>query len=372
MVSSINCTWVWLFALACIFSLVSAYDNEAGWSLQTYGVTNPYGVAVANFDNDNYDDIIFSGENNDVYIAFSNGAGISSSTVVRTVDAGSTFDNGNPYRFYCTHVNDDEFIDCVATVYSESYMGYFQNSGTRTANSWTFHLLSTLGDMSGPVVFNVDNLNRPDLVYIQGTNIRVAKSTHPSNGLVPGSYSLSTVGTTSSDAWDTNVVFFDGDAYGDLVVGLGTGIAVYKNKYATGGTFSTSPDMFQSVGDAYNIEVADINGDGIDDIVYVGDHVGYIALYGNSAFETFKQLSPHPSIVSHQFSAISVFDIDSDGDNDVVVFKYTASGDHYGSTYVWENTQTSFPHPTWNQFNNLAGYDPQRPLDGLAYGDFDG
>lgn len=122
---------------------------------------------------------------------------------------------------------------------------------------------------------------------------------------------------------------FDGDENLDLVTFSQHGYVVILNKDGDG-EFTSAPIILDSVDHVLSLDHGDIDGDGDQDILFVGEHGRTYWLENEdngSAFNFLdKRLGERGSIVTEDFdetfgAEASLGDLDGDGDEDVVVLQ---------------------------------------------------
>jgi len=171
----------------------------------------------------------------------------------------------------------------------------------------------------------------------------------------------------SSPARNTRALrFADYDADGDvdLVVGdcCGQGAEFYQN---TGGTFTKVSLGFSGGGDIQDWAWGDVNGDGHLDLVQ-GKYGAPNLLYlndGNGGMSLSNALSS-PQRATY---AVSLADLDNDGDLDLVVANYNDVQQGGGENEIYLNEQGSFVAMTGSPFTASTANGRA-----LGLGDFDG
>lgn len=162
-----------------------------------------------------------------------------------------------------------------------------------------------------------------------------------------GSFELSGVNVPYTIGGNATWTDFDNDGAPDLAISSGESTRIHLN---TGDSFNPV-DVYEDAFNTGDIDVGDLNGDGLHDIVLSGRDTKVLVIIQSSYLE-FD--TPIELPVGLHDGSIQLVDFDGDGDLDI-----SASGineDGHGRTYVYENqssTTTAPPTtPTW--LNEIA------------------
>ncbi|MES2690066.1 MAG: immunoglobulin domain-containing protein [Bacteroidota bacterium] len=211
-----------------------------------------------------------------------------------------------------------------------------------------------------------DNDGKHEVVCgaISGTGVYIARNTS-----VPGTISFAATQLIANipQSVNANVADFDGDGSQDLLISNGTTqTSVLRNTSTTGSISFTSALVLSHSNKSYALGTADLNNDGLTDIV-VGN-------YSNNTITCFLNSSSGPGFISFAspfsfttpFSPwdIHVNDFDGDGMQDVAVLAYSSSVACILRNLTSTGSSTvSFASPVSLSGQNISGYSTVRSKD---------
>ncbi len=317
-----------------------------------------------------------------------------------------------PWDVEVVDLDSDGDLDVVTADVGADTVDWYENDGT-PSSGWTSHSIRTGFDGADSVtIADIDRDGAPDVVASAGVDDRISWFENPSwteHNVVVGIDSASSVEAADMD--------FDGDV--DLVCTreFGNEVLWIENTDGAGGTwlrrsinssFSGSIDAVpidmdgdgdfdvaavgyneetiswwknenthrrfaeidpitvrDSLNDPRAVAVADINGDGLQDMVLGGNGDAWLKVYIQVNETSWWENTVDTGV--DQYRDVSVADMDGDGDLDVL--GATVSGD---AVYWWANDGSALP--TWTQHTILSSFDGAHavePVDIDSDGDFD-
>jgi hypothetical protein len=350
----VNESWIYNYSIATadfngdgIPDFVVAADEQAGITIflsrgdgslkpgVTYGTsTTMLNVAVADFNQDGKPDIVAVDYDADTLQIFT-GKGDGTFTVGSTYSTGGDY----PWQVVTGDFNHDGYPDVAVANYYSYTVGVLLNDGAGnlgTAATYTSDwygaglaagdvngdgytdLLTTLGyddyNYVAVLLANSDNsgtFQAPSYVYLQ-------------NG---SSYYYGVKYITLADFNGDGKLDFaasvDYDGIDGLAVVLGNG----DGTFGTPTLYSTTNQDFTVVGygpDTQYVQSADLNGDGIVDLVYANEEYGTVGVLLGNGDGTFGLPTEYPS--GEQVYDLAVADVNGDGAPDVVTANYYTSG----------------------------------------------
>jgi hypothetical protein len=238
-----------------------------------------------------------------------------------------------------------------------------------TGNDNPFNGVTAAGESSVPTFVDVDGDGDRDLVlggidaqleYYRnqgsGNFVQQTGAGNPFAGFDAGSSATATAPAAIDIDGDGDFDLVVGSNYGDLVLLRNDGPGNWTNQSFLPGV---AVSRF-SVPTAY-----DIDGDGFDDLV-LGNNYGFLYGFRNNGSGSFTELTGpqdrFAGIEVGEFAAPSFFDIDGDGDEDLLVGAYD------GTVSVFANANGSFAA---TQNHPFAGFDFDS-IPAFAFVDLDG
>jgi len=301
----------------------------------------PDSVAIADVNGDGRPDLVVANSyKGSVSVLLGNGNG--------TFQSQRTFATG--YLTFSVHVadvNGDGRPDIVVANFADT-RGVVQNDdgnvGVLLGNGdGTFQAEQTFATSTAPVglaIVDVNGDGRPDLVVANngGDNVSVLLG----NG--DGTFQAQRTFSVGSHPYAVAVADVNGDGRPDLVVANNGGDNVSVLLGNGNGTFQPQQTFATgSVSFSYSVAVADVNGDGKPDLVVTNSRGASVLLgNGNGTFQAFQMFAIGYSIGNSPISA-AVADLNGDGREDVVVAYKAASlsvllgnsnGNFSGQTYT--------------------------------------
>jgi hypothetical protein len=300
-----------------------------------YGTSDTlYNVAVADFNGDGKADIVaVDYDNNFVQIFTGKGDG--------TFTAGPTYSTGGdyPWQVVTGDFNHDGYPDVAVANYNSYNVGVLLNDGTGNlgtvvnyATSWYGFGLAA-GDVNGDGYTDLlQTLGYDDENYVA---VFLGNSDNSGTFQSPSYVYLQNGSTYYYGVKYITLADFNGDgkldlaasiAYDDtdgLVVALGNG----DGTFGTPNLYSTTNQDYSVVGyDPYPeyVQAADMNGDGIPDLVYTNYYYGTVGVLLGNGDGSFGLPSEYPAGTSAYDFAVA--DVNGDGAPDVVTANNYSAG----------------------------------------------
>jgi len=261
----------------------------------------------------------------------------------------------------------------VYTIWEWDGINYLQNSGIRS--SWVRISLLNSAFNLGPFAWGQFSQSNHIDIFFPDEDDSLVRSLVSSD--MSGGFSVSSPSINPGSPKAAKGIQFNADGKLDIVFGHSNGrITIYTNNYPDSGFTWTSPDFNiddgGNLGNVYDVQVADLNGDGHEDIAFVGANTGYIPCYGDGTVGTIVYFTG-ASQGGNKHTYMSLADIDGDGDIDITV----TAADYTTPLQVWWNYgngvfsegETSFG----DLFDAAAGSSVTlgRSFGGIAWGDLD-
>lgn len=259
------------------------------------GGDSAYDAQLADIDGDGDLDVVFATGTQLSFFAQQSG------TFATTPSSGPATTGA---RFRATNLGGDARLELVSG--ETGAISTWQTSGTSSAYSSTSAATGASLKPIGVELAKITNGAVPEVVSVYGDKIFL------------GTYNTSMVLTNASNRSVTQIAAFatgalDTDTFGDVAVAAVEGIVVFRG---TGAGLDTSIDTPHDVL-AGGIGIADIDADGVSDIVFsksgTAGSIGWMRGLGNTTFAT-----PQIKSVPNFGSDIVVADIDGDGRSDVI------------------------------------------------------
>ncbi|CAF1433358.1 unnamed protein product [Adineta steineri] len=316
-------------------------------SYKTGTSSNPYSVAVGHFNDDKWLDIVVANYG-------SNSIGIFLGYGNATFSSQTTYSTGNssqPYAVAIADFNNDKRLDIVVANYGTNNLGIFYGNGNGTFSSQ--QTMST-GPFSSPryvVVGDFNNDSRWDIavinygpdslgIFLGYDNGTFSAQTTYSTGLGAGPYSAA-VGDLNNDGIQDIIVTVYYPRAVIIFLGYGNGTFAKTASYSTG---SGSRPL--------TIAIGDLNNDNRMDIVVGNCYTDNVVIFVGVGEGKFSYDNSYAADKNACPSSIVLGDFNNDTIMDIVVANYGTNviGVFLGTTYITgirghTYTTGSSPHP---------------------------
>jgi Secretion system C-terminal sorting domain/FG-GAP-like repeat len=226
--------------------------------------------------------------------------------------------------------NDNDIVSLGMNMVNERKVNQYMNDGSGSFSLYTSQAFFTFTPTTdGTITFSdVDGDNDDDALITGMSNSTVITQLYKNDGL--GNFEET--GPSFDGLWKSSVAFKDIDNDGDNDLLLTGGNAFndpIANLYSNDGAGNFTGMMGFPIDPVINGSVAfsDIENDGDADFLIVGLNAGGLLvsrLYENDGLGTFSEVIGTP-FVGVQFSSIEFFDVNSDGDEDLLITGLTTA-----------------------------------------------
>jgi hypothetical protein len=279
--------------------------------------SEPFAVAIGDFNNDNRLDIVvanFGSDNLGVFLGYGNGN--FSSQVTYSTGSGS-----GPHSIATGHFNNDNRLDIVVANFGTNNVGVFLGHSDGTFSNQTTYSTDYDSRPSSVAVGDFNNDNRSDIIVANYWTGTISLFLGYGNGAFSSQITSST--GSSSGPWSITIGDFNNDHQLDFAVvnrwsnNLGVLVGYGNGSFSSQITYTTG-----SGSSPWSAAVGDLNDDGHPDIAVANSgtsNVGLFYGYGNGSFTT--QRSKSTIIPSNPYS-VAVGDFNDDGRLDIAVANY--------------------------------------------------
>jgi hypothetical protein len=244
-------------------------------------------------------------------------------------------------RHVCVHdINADGNPDVVATAYYGPGVVWYEAPAGPTG-TWTKHNIdSSPSGAYGVAVHDIDSDGNPDVVAARDTDATVVWYKAPADPT--DAWTKYDIDSSLIGAYGVAVHDIDSDGNPDVVAARDTDDVVwYKAPADPTGTW-TKRNIDSSLIGAYGVAVHDIDGDGDPDVIATGFAVDDVVWYEAPADPITAWTKHYIDVDLDGARGVYVYDIDRDGNPDVV-----ATGDT-GDTVVWYKAPAD-PTTAWTK-----------------------
>ncbi|MBS1531118.1 MAG: VCBS repeat-containing protein [Bacteroidetes bacterium] len=193
--------------------------------------------------------------------------------------ATAPFEGGNA-SFYIADLDGDGKPDIVATDYAYNTITFFRNIGSIGSPSFSAVTMDIGQGSTDVAVTDIDQDGKPDLLVTTYTNkLLIYKNNSTPGTLNSSSFSLLTTMATGATPFSIKIADMDGDGKPDILItnSKSTTITILRNIYSKNdpsGSFFDIPIQIDIGAGPDYIQAADLNGDGLPDLVATTESSG--------------------------------------------------------------------------------------------------
>ncbi|CAN7238865.1 FG-GAP-like repeat-containing protein [Polaromonas sp. LjRoot131] len=266
------------------------WDHIAG----LLGPANDYSSYFADLNGDGLPDLLHMSRTTNLgYVSINPGNGYFATWQHTTSLTGET----NNYDTYLMDVNGDGLADLVQVAKNYSSIGVSINGGSGNFQTWS-HIVGLTGPGNNFASYfaDVNGDGLPDLVHLARNTNQGYISINPGNGYF-STWAYITSLPGPADSFNTHLIDVNADGIADLIQTSRTTAATYVSVNDGTGNFQAWSHYTGLLGSAseYDSYFADLDGDGLPDLVHVtrATNYGYISINpGKGYFHTWDYQTP--------------------------------------------------------------------------------
>ncbi|MBL7859709.1 MAG: VCBS repeat-containing protein [Cyclobacteriaceae bacterium] len=339
--------------------------------------TFPDYVSLADADIDGKSDILVSNGNSATFSALRN-VSTSGSIIASSFSTKVDFTTAvSPNSVEYGDLDGDGKLDMVVANATSNSISLYRNvstPGAITTGSFAAKVdfSTSLSNPRNLAIRDFDGDGKPDIAVSNGNsaNAVVFRNTTSVGAFTSGSLAIPvsfTAGTSPSGIASGDV---DGDGKADLIISNSSSntISVFRNTSVSGTiSFAAKVDFTTGTG-PHNLAVADIDGDGKEDIIVPNSTAGTVSVIrNNSTVGTISLAAKVDFTAGSNTIGIAVGDLNGDGKLDVI-----SSNTLSNNISVFRNTATSGSITTGSLAAKVDFTTGIAPSYGIAVGDLDG
>ncbi len=285
---------------------------------QTFATGNyPFSATAADVNGDGKPDLIVANANDGTVSVLLNTTAPGAATP--SFAPQQTFATGNePNSVTAAYVNGDGKPDLIVTNTYDSTVSVLLNTTAPGATTPSFSPQQTFAMGSNPQSVTAADLNgdgKPDLIVANwahgsGNTVSVLLNTTAPGATTP-SFSPQQTFTTGSGSGSVTAADLNGDGKPDLIVAnaSATTVSVLLNTTAPGATTpSFSPQQTFAVGGyPYSVTAADLNGDGMPDLIVTNLYDKTVSVLLNTLYATTASGSPATGTIHYNIPTTTIF-----------------------------------------------------------------
>ena len=307
---------------------IAWYENDGAanpsWTAADIATSaeGAYDVHVADMDGDGDLDIVSASLYDDTIAWYENDGAANPSWAA--ADIATSADGA--WDVHVADMDGDGDLDIVSASFVDNTIAWYENDGNANP-SWTAaNIATSAAGARGVHVADMDGDGDLDIVSAFGNTI----AWYENDGAANPSWTAANIATSANGAFDVHVADMDGDGDLDIVSASAEDdtIAWYENNGASDPSW-TAADIATSADGAYDVHIADMDGDGDLDIVSASRIDDTIAWYENDGAANPTWSAADIATSADYATDVHVADMDGDGDLDIV------SASFWDDTIAW-------------------------------------
>ncbi len=317
-------------------SLISVVRNTSSGGILSFATkidlpapsgSLPYSIAAGDIDGDGLPDLVVTNHVSSTVSVYRNTSTPGNISFAARVEFAT---GSNPLSVAIGDLDGDGKPELAVSNFLSNTVSVFKNTGT--TGTITFAAKTDLVTGLSPhtvAIGDLDGDNKPDLAVTNTLSSTVSLFRNQSSSGTMVFAAKTDIPTSTAEPFGIAIGDLDGDNKNDLAITYdnfnltteaAVSMSVWKNMSSPGNFFFTSKADYGS-GDAYNVSLGDLNGDGQPEVIVAKSNTGVLVYQNTSAAGNIVLASPVNYYTNSAYSA-AVGDLDGDNMPDLAVANF--------------------------------------------------